>query len=452
MDQALHARERQLLQMRQSKRLLDARARKEAAAAGIDGRLLLGLNLLRDAVNGSLAGLSDLQTRGTLVNALVALLTPDPSETFMEFLGPEIAEGRYDSNLCWPHLVEEFYRERSRNSRLLVQAGCCQLVAGALRLFPDDLEIAHAAYPFLEFLLNECDDPVDEPSHLMFDDAARMMIHHGTWSLALDALLRPFDEWKWPDFKSAGNVFWAVVSRVDSFPEEVDDSELGEWGGPYHVIPSQPCRTYFCHDTEFDHGAKARGLRYPSERNRGTFYNQMLFELSSFVMHLFAGTGVRRCPILPDDFPIRWSRRLDELFEELLAENMTGYPRASNQTMNTLAHCIEITEDLSEDPNLLLRLRAAGCFEVFSRIAVTEIPFPAVLQSAARHESGFWAHRDVARRGKGIGVGAVVGTAIGAGVVATPMNDAEWTNALECWRKLKRTAARILRLFDRESE
>lgn len=91
-QQAFYARERQLLQMWQSKRLLDARARNQAAAAGldveIDGRLSLGLNLLRGAVTGNLAALSDVQLRGALANAFVALLTPHREETLMKDLGP----------------------------------------------------------------------------------------------------------------------------------------------------------------------------------------------------------------------------------------------------------------------------------------------------------------------------------------------------------------------------
>ena len=435
MDQALHARERQLLQQRQSARLLDARARKQAAAAGIDGRLLLGLNLLRDALAGNLAGLSDVQIRGTLVNALVALRTPDESETYGEVFGPEDAEGWYDFNLLRlsPHLVEEFYRERSRNARLLVQAGACQLVAETLKMYPDDLEIAYIAFKFLCFLLTECDDCVEAPSHQMTYDAARMMIHHGTLSLALNAVLRPFGEWKWPDFKSAGNVFSAVVNRHMTYADaEIELTEHeNNWGGPYHVIPNQPCRMHYCHDTEFDRGAKGQGFRYPSDRNPRAFYGCVLFHVSAFVMAIFFRLEVVKLCQIPDDFAIRWSRRLDELFEELLSENLTGYPIVPNQTMNTLTHCFTITENLAEEPRWLSLLRQAGCFDVISRVAVTEIPFPAVLRLDLRKDTGFRADMDAARA-SGRDHDIVY----------------EWSNALECWRYMKQLAEQIRQRLD----
>ena len=81
LDADFHARERHKHQMRQSKRLLDTRSRNTTAAAGIDNqRLLLGLQLLREAVTGQLVGLSNVQLRGTIVNALVCLHTPHDSE------------------------------------------------------------------------------------------------------------------------------------------------------------------------------------------------------------------------------------------------------------------------------------------------------------------------------------------------------------------------------------
>ena len=114
-----------------------------------------------------------------------------------------------------------FYRERSRNSRLLVQAaGFCQLLAEAPKVFPGDLEIAHSAFPLLHFLLTECDGPLEESARKMAEHCARMVIHHGTFFLALDALLRPFGEWKWTDFQSAGDVFLAVVTRPNPIADE----------------------------------------------------------------------------------------------------------------------------------------------------------------------------------------------------------------------------------------
>ena len=437
----IYGRELHLLQQRQSARLLDARARKEKAAAGIDGRLSLGLDLLRGAVFGTLEGLSELQLRGTLVNVFVALLTPHQDETIGENLGPELVEERYGDWFPWSDAVEKFYRERSRNSRLLVQAGCCQLVAEALKIFPDDLEIAHSAFPLLYFLLSECGSD-------MTHDVARMVIHHGTVSLALDALLRPFDEWKWPDFKSAGDVFWAVVTKphpyhddvearerwlVNASLEEKDDFwalcdafELGmaDFGGPYHVIPNQPCHDHFCHDSTSN-----REMCYPSDRNRRSHYRWALYDVSALVMQVFCRLNVKELGPIPDDFATRWSRRLGELLDELLTDNLTGYPTAANQTMNTLAHCFDATGDLAEEPRWLSLLRAAGCFDVISRAAVTEIPFPTVLQrvECRAKDSDVWVDKEAARGRKGV--------------------VHEWSNALESWRKMKQDAARILQRF-----
>ena len=171
---------------------------------------------------------------------------------------------------------------------------------------------------------------------------------------------------------------------------------------------------------------------YPSHRNRRSQYRWVLFRVSAFVMQVFCRLNAKELGPIHDDFATRWSRRLGELLDELLADNLTGYPTAVNQTMNTLAHCFDATEDLAEEPRWLSLLRAAGCFDVISRAAVTEIPFPAVLQRVERRAkaSDVWVDKEAARGRKGV--------------------VHEWSNALDSWREMKQNAARILQRFHSE--
>ena len=125
MDDALFALERHQHQMRQSMRLRDARARNLVTAAEMDDqRLVLGLKLLRDVTHGNIAGLSDIQLRGTLVNSFVCLHTPHEQE-----YGGE--DGISDDPECpyfWYPLATQadelkFIADRRENARLLGSAG-----------------------------------------------------------------------------------------------------------------------------------------------------------------------------------------------------------------------------------------------------------------------------------------------------------------------------------------
>ena len=90
---------------------------------------------------------------------------------------------------------------------------------------------------------------------------------------------------------------------------------------------------------------------------------------------------------LPSDFAPRWTRRLDELFDELLNENLAGYPVAGRALLNAMCACVTITKDfMAEKHSLRLDLRVAGCSSVMTRIAETEAPFPHVL---ARQRANF---------------------------------------------------------------
>ena len=219
----VHARERKLLQMRQSKRLADARARNQAAAAGLeeDGRILLGVKLLQDALSGCLAGSSDVQRRGTLINAMVCLKTPSPEEEYYcEGLGSCLW---FDDWFGYREKVAMLNAEIMKNSRLLIQLGCCSLVTEALRQFPTDIAVIHAAMSLAYFMLTEPGDLIG-----VQEQAALMFCQQGLCSLVVDALLQPFCEWSSTGFSSRA-IFWAVVRHGDREEEVdvVDDS----WGG-----------------------------------------------------------------------------------------------------------------------------------------------------------------------------------------------------------------------------
>ena len=204
---ATYERKRRLLWKRQSKRLLDARARNEAAAAELtdDDRLKLGLTLLREAVTGCLVVSSNIQLRGAVVNALVCLKTPDDSEYYCE--GPDPDPW---NELQFPEAERRFYRQRSENAQLLVKAGCCTLVTKAVRMFLYDTNVALAGFGLAKFLYADTGHGIEE-------EVALMLYHQGMASLAVHALLRPCGAWSSTDFRSAGNIFWAV-SVIDHTP------------------------------------------------------------------------------------------------------------------------------------------------------------------------------------------------------------------------------------------
>ena len=407
-------RERRLLTMRQSKRLLDARARNEAAAAQIrdDGRLALGLKLLREAVAGRLAGSSDIQVRGALVNALVCLKTPDSSEYTCEGLGNDPW-----NQLEFPDAESKFYRERNENAELLVKAGCCGLVTDAVGMHPRDTNVAHAAFALANFLLTGGDDG-SFIGRRVKEDVALMFCKQGMVLLALHALLRPFDAWSSTDFRSAGNTFRAV-SIVDStrpwqkeldefvnsrgwdkttgiahttqeeiharFGKQMEEDPEPEWEDgkePFCVLPEQPCRERFCcdwGDTSRAQDFFAHG--YPKlygHKICQPMYREMCFDVSAFVMHLFCSDVGLIEPYLPTDFAVQWSRRLSQLFVELLADNLAGYRVQANNAMCTLSHCFEITVMVAKKQKWCFLLRASGCFVLANRVANTAAPFPGV--------------------------------------------------------------------------
>ena len=403
------AHERQHHQMRQSKRLLDARARNAAATANIrdDGRIALGLALLRQAVTGHLAGSSDIQLRGALVNALVCLKTPDYSEYYSEGTG----------NNPWNELefleVEmKFHRERRQNAELLFKAGCCRLVTEAVKMFPDDANVALAGFELAKFL--QLSEQREVAQHFYLQGMA---------SLATHALLRPFDAWSSTDFRSAGNIFRAVsvVDSSRSWAKEINEfveskgydkktgiahatmEEIQERFGtqieedpepecedgeePFHILPDQPCRSHFCYDWGDTSRAEEFGHNYPKLHGYSICkpaYRLMCRVLSEFVMNLFIfDVGVAET-YLPADFAVQWSRRLSELFEELLTDNLAGYPVHCNVTSTTLAHCFELTLAFAENPKWRLLFRASGCFVLASRVANTAVPFSALSGSEER--------------------------------------------------------------------
>ena len=437
LEPALFKHERQLHQMRQSKRLLDARARTLAAAASIvDQRLSLGLKLLRDAVTGNLPGLSDIQLRGTIVNALVCLRAPDEKERHegkkgnaWEYAALLSPRGDGQRHFVEPFVLdhnpterERFDWDRERNSSLLNKAGCCQLVTAALKLFPDDTGIANAGFALAEFLLDW--SPKEERA-----DTVLIMYHQELSTLAPEALLRPLSGWSSVDFKAAGNIFWAVGApelpimhwlpdnedievvlnmakpiaqeHFDYLREnpDVTDVQFGEKfmldllrlndeQDEFVLFPNQPCRSGFCHD----------GIRSPecpdmpwllpvntnAQLDRAVFYKvsipeyrSAIYNAASFVVGLIAYGG-GACILearLPADFAAQWSRRLRALFEEVLEDNLPGYPVCCNYTMDTLTHLLEITETFAGTAKWLPLLRASGCFAVLSYITNTVIPF-----------------------------------------------------------------------------
>ena len=87
----------------------------------------------------------------------------------------------------------------------------------ALARYPRDMGVAIYGFKLANFIM--------EPSSLHteldsedLDNTALLICHQGLFAMALRAILDPFDAWSSTDFKSAGNVFWAVA-KVDSAPE-----------------------------------------------------------------------------------------------------------------------------------------------------------------------------------------------------------------------------------------
>ena len=441
MDDALFALERHQHQMRQSMRLRDARARNLVTAAEMDDqRLVLGLKLLRDVTHGNIAGLSDIQLRGTLVNSFVCLHTPHEQE-----YGGE--DGISDDPECpyfWYPLATQadelkFIADRRENARLLGSAGCCGLLTAALRLCSNDTGVVSAGFALADFLL---DVPIDKQK-----DTALLFVHHGLGAIATNALLLPFANWLTTDFESVGCVFWAVglVDCTPSWIAELHD-EMVEWvkqnpdsteeerinahakifgfspgcgssvglsteegGGEdtWEILPHQPCRRSFCHDTAFSQhlpcvansNRNAYDFRLTGINLRGHVISVPEYRTACLHVAEFLATLMNRCGSfetleaslgLPNDFAKQWSQKLKALFAEALDTNLTGYPAAAamNFTVLTLDYCIDITGHfVKAAKKWLLLFRASGCAAVLSRIANTEFPFPSVSNRKTAWES-----------------------------------------------------------------
>ena len=141
-------------------------------------------------------------------------------------------------------------------------------------MLPYDTNVALAGFGLAKFLYADTGHGIEE-------EVALMLYHQGMASLAVHALLRPFDAWSSTDFRSAGNIFWAVsvVDHTPAWDKELEEfvnskgydkttgvahttiKEIQEKFGkqmaedpepefqdgtshpkPYHILPEQPCR------------------------------------------------------------------------------------------------------------------------------------------------------------------------------------------------------------------